>query len=141
MDNLCKKNIIVMDWCCMCKKSRESINHLLLHCEVAIEVWNMVFRLFGGMWVMQGRLKDCLGSWQGQKGNSIVIQIWRMTPLCVMWCLWRERNARNFEDCENEIIELKKKVLQTLFSWRVLWHSSQVSTFAEFLDLCALFSN
>jgi hypothetical protein len=141
MDNLCKKNIIVMDWCCMCKKSRESINHLLLHCEVAIEVWNMVFWLFGGMWVMQGRLKDCLGSWQGQKGNSIVIQIWRMTPLCVMWCLWRERNARNFEDCEHEIMELKKRVLQTLFSWRVLWHSSQVSTFAEFLDLCASFSN
>jgi hypothetical protein len=35
--------------------------------------------------------------------------------LCVMWCLWRERNARNFEDCEHEIIELKKRVLRTLF--------------------------
>jgi hypothetical protein len=33
MDNLCKKNIIVTEWCCMCKKSGESIVHLLLHCE------------------------------------------------------------------------------------------------------------
>jgi hypothetical protein len=64
-----------------------------------------------------------------------------MAPLCVLWCLWGERNARNFEDCEHEIIELKKRVLQTLFSLRVLWPSSQVSTFVEFIDLCASFSN
>jgi hypothetical protein len=101
----------------------------------------MVCQLFGVMWVMPGRLKEWLGSWQGQKGNSIVIQIWRMAPLYVMCCLWRERNARNFEDCEHGIIKLKKRVLQTLFSWRVLWHSSQVSMFAEFLVLCASFSN
>jgi hypothetical protein len=42
MDNLRKKNIIVTKWCCMCKKSGESIDHLLLHCEVALKVWNMV---------------------------------------------------------------------------------------------------
>ena len=38
LDNLRKKNIIVMEWCCMCKYSGESIDHLLLHCEVAIEL-------------------------------------------------------------------------------------------------------
>jgi hypothetical protein len=42
MDNLRKKNIIVTEWCCMCKKSGESIDHVLLHCEVASKVWNMV---------------------------------------------------------------------------------------------------
>jgi hypothetical protein len=36
----------------MCKKSGESTVHLLLHCEVAMEVWNMVCQLFGVMWVM-----------------------------------------------------------------------------------------
>jgi hypothetical protein len=59
----------------MCKKSGESIDHLLLHCAVALEVWNMVCQLFGVMWVMLGRLKECLGSWRGQKGNHIVLQI------------------------------------------------------------------
>jgi hypothetical protein len=56
-----------------------------------------------------------------------------------MWCLWREMNACSFEDRELGIVELKKRVLQTLFSWRVLWHSSQVSTLAEFIDLCVFF--
>jgi hypothetical protein len=42
LNNLHKKNIIVTEWCCMCKHSGESIDHLLLHCDVAIELWNMV---------------------------------------------------------------------------------------------------
>jgi len=42
-----------------------------------------------------------------------------MAPLCLMWCLWRERNARSFDDCENDLLNLKKLVLQTLYTWRV----------------------
>jgi hypothetical protein len=141
IDNLRKKNIIVMEWCCMCKKSGKSIVHLLLHCEVAMEVWNMMCQLFGVMWVMLGSVTDCLGSWRTQKGNRTVLQTWRMVPLCVMWCIWRERNAWNFEDHELGILESKKKVIQTLFSWRVMWHSPQVSTLADFLDFCATFSS
>jgi hypothetical protein len=38
LDNLRKWNIIVMEWCCMCKTCGESINHLFLHCEVAMEM-------------------------------------------------------------------------------------------------------
>jgi hypothetical protein len=124
----------------MCKHNEESIDHLLLHCEVAIEVWNMVLQLFGVTWVMLGRMKERLGSWRGQRGNRTILQIWRMFHLCVMWCLLRERNAQSFEDCELRLIKLKKMVLQTLYSWRVMWHLSQASMLAEFLDLCALFS-
>jgi hypothetical protein len=93
----------------MCKKSGEFIVHLLLHCKVALEVWNMVCQLFGVMWVMLGSVMDCLGSWRAQKGIRTVLQTWRMMPLCVMWCLWRERNARNFEDRELGLMELKKR--------------------------------
>ena len=141
MDNLRKKNIIVTKSCCMCKRSGESIVYLLLHCEVAVEIWNMVCQLFGVMWVMPGNVKDCLGNWRAQKGNRTVLQTLRIVPLCVMWCLWRERNAQNFEDRELGLMELKKRVVQTLFSWRVMWHSLQVSTLAEFLDFCATFSS
>ena len=65
---------------------------------------------------MPGKMKECLGSWRGQRGNRTVLKIWRIVPLCVMGCLWREKNARNFEDRKLELIELKKMVLQTLYS-------------------------
>jgi hypothetical protein len=44
------------------------------------------------------------------------------------------------EDHELGLIELKKTMLQTFFSRRVLWHSSQVPMLVEFLDLSASFS-
>ena len=86
----------------MRKHNGGSIDHLLLHCKVAIEVWSMVLQLFDVTWVMLGRMKDCLGSWRGQRGNCTVLQIWRIVHLCIMWCLLRERNAWSFEDRELE---------------------------------------
>jgi len=34
----------------MCKKCGESIDHLLPHCEVAIELWSAPFQLVGVAW-------------------------------------------------------------------------------------------
>jgi hypothetical protein len=33
LDNLRKRNVMMVEWCCMCKKSGEFIDHLLIHCE------------------------------------------------------------------------------------------------------------
>jgi hypothetical protein len=43
LDNLRKRKVIVVNWCCMSKKSWESIDHSLLRCEVARELWNAFF--------------------------------------------------------------------------------------------------
>jgi hypothetical protein len=45
-DNLRKRNIVVIE-CCMCKKNGKSIDHLLLHCEVACNLWSYILILFG----------------------------------------------------------------------------------------------
>jgi len=45
----------VIDRCCMCKKSVESVDHLLLHCEVACLLWNTIFSRFSLSWVMPRR--------------------------------------------------------------------------------------
>lgn len=37
LDNLRKRNIIKVDWYCMCKRSGEFINYVY-HCEVAREL-------------------------------------------------------------------------------------------------------
>jgi len=45
--NLRKKNVIVIEWCCLCKKSGESIDHLLLHCEIARDLWRVGYATNG----------------------------------------------------------------------------------------------
>jgi hypothetical protein len=60
LDNLQKMNVVVIEWCCMCKKSGESIEHLLLHCEVARELWSYILNLFGVDWIMPRQVIDLL---------------------------------------------------------------------------------
>ena len=43
---------MVINWCCMNKRDEETIDHLLMHRPVARELWNLVFSLFGVLWVM-----------------------------------------------------------------------------------------
>ena len=42
-----KRGIIITAWCCMRKRYRESMDHLLLHCPISYELWTMVYYLFG----------------------------------------------------------------------------------------------
>jgi hypothetical protein len=49
-----------------------------------------------------------------------------LAPLCLLWCIWRERNARLFEDVETSMVELRKRLLNTLYIWIASHHSLNV---------------
>ena len=107
IDNLCKRHIVVLDWCYMCKRCGESVDHLLLHCPLACELWSLVFCLFGLHWVMPLKVIDVFESWQAKFGRHCNIDLWRLVLHYLMWCIWRERNARCFEGCEWSLLEIK----------------------------------
>jgi hypothetical protein len=67
----------------------------------------MVFGLFGVSWVMPCHVLDVWARWQGSFGDHRNLLVRKMVPHCVMWCLWGERNARHFEDCERSVLDLK----------------------------------
>jgi hypothetical protein len=46
-DNLKKRKIIIVDRCYLCKRDGETVDHLLLHCDVASTLWNHVFSRLG----------------------------------------------------------------------------------------------
>jgi|UniRef100_A0A2N9G010 hypothetical protein len=52
IDNLRKRKMVLVNRCCMCKANEESVDHLLLHCPLAKELWDSVLSLFGVSWVM-----------------------------------------------------------------------------------------
>ena len=86
-DNLRRRGIIIVSWCCMCKADGESVDNLLLHCSYAKELWDMIFVLFGLQWVMLKRVIDLLYCWHGSVGHHSVI--WKAISHCLRWCLWR----------------------------------------------------
>jgi hypothetical protein len=65
MDNLRKWHVIVIDWCCMCKRGVETVDHLFLHYEIVSVVWRVVFSHLGLACVMPRRVTNfffCLES-------------------------------------------------------------------------------
>jgi hypothetical protein len=67
----------------------------------------MIFVWFGVSWVMPRRVLELFDYWQRSLECHQKLVVWRVIPHCIMWCLWRERNARTFEGCELSIAELK----------------------------------
>lgn len=53
----------------------------------------------------------------------------------MIWCIWRERNSQNFEDCDRKEVELKDIKFKMLYGWMVGITGACFSNFLEFLDL------
>jgi len=83
-DNLRRRGIVVVEWCVMCKKYGESVDHLLLHCDVARVVWSSFYSLFEMEWAMTSSVLDLLSGWSTLLGCGSVNRRWKQVPLCVL---------------------------------------------------------
>uniref|UniRef100_A0A2N9FJQ0 Reverse transcriptase zinc-binding domain-containing protein n=1 Tax=Fagus sylvatica TaxID=28930 RepID=A0A2N9FJQ0_FAGSY len=73
--NLRRRRVIIVSWCCLCKMDGESVDHLLLHCAYAKELWDLVFAMFGISWVMPTRVRDLFDCWLGKMGKHPIHMI------------------------------------------------------------------
>ena len=55
----------------MCRCSGEMVDHLLLHCSVAFELWSFIFRSFGIQLVLPGKVVELLCGWWIWGGKEI----------------------------------------------------------------------
>lgn len=55
IDDLGKGGFSLLNWCCVCKKAEESVYH-----QLARDLCNLLFSLFGGSWVMLAQCSSFL---------------------------------------------------------------------------------
>ena len=125
--------------CCMCKTAAESVDHLFIHCPMAKEFWDKVLSLFGVSWVMPCQVRGLIDCWQRGLLRHQFSSIWKALPHCLMWCLWRERNMRSFENTELGSLDLKLLFLRTLYDWIPVLGLFSVSSLQDFLVSCNSF--
>uniref|UniRef100_A0A2N9IUI4 Reverse transcriptase domain-containing protein n=1 Tax=Fagus sylvatica TaxID=28930 RepID=A0A2N9IUI4_FAGSY len=77
-DNLRRRGLILVSWCCLCKADGESVDHLLLHCAYAKELRDMIFVWFGISWVMPRRVLELFDCWQWSMGCHQKLVVWRV---------------------------------------------------------------
>jgi hypothetical protein len=63
-------------------------------------------------WVMPRTVLELLSSWGAAIGCDHAKEAWLLAPLCLLWCIWREQNARLFEDVETSIVRATEAVAQ-----------------------------
>ena len=127
---------------CICGKelnwdSGETVDHLLLHCGRVYRLWCFVFRIFGISWVPSCKVSDFLFSWWNWLGKHSSY-IWNLVPLCLMWCIWKDRNRWMFKDLDRSEDQLLALFFGSLFDWARAWDSHLVTLFlySSALFLC-----
>lgn len=121
MDNLNKRHVLIVDWFCMCKKNGMSVNYLLLYFEMASALWNTIFSLVWLAWVIRSWVVDLFTCWKRHFDRIKNANIWNMILTCLMGCLWKKTDDRNFEDCEQIVVELKDFSLKTFYHWTAIF--------------------
>ena len=53
----------------MCQHCGKTEDHLLLHCEMAYQLWRFVFITFGVSWVIPRSIPDLLVGWWNWLGK------------------------------------------------------------------------
>lgn len=100
--------MVLSNVCLLCMREAENIDHLVIHCLFAIEVWNMLIREIGLAWVF---LYDFLVLFMALKISGVsrkVRILWDLLCLAT-WCIWLERNQRVFEGCVEPAFNVYKK--------------------------------
>ena len=116
-DQLKKRAWALPKRCYLCGAAEESINHLLIHCTKARILWDLLFNLFGALWILPSSVKEILLGWHGQFVGNKWVKVWRAAPLCLFWTIWRERNRVDFENEDLSIQRMKYSFVSNLWSW------------------------
>ena len=126
-NNLMRRGYQLTGWYCMCRRDGETINHPLIHCDMAVGLWNFVFWKFGIIWVLPGCVLDLFFGWYNGLGK-FHSKIWNMVPLCLLWTLWREQNSHIFENSEHTDSQLQELFSNTLYEWVIAWGYSRFNS-------------
>ncbi|GLT95879.1 hypothetical protein SLE2022_135360 [Rubroshorea leprosula] len=101
-DNLVKRGVLNVNQdnsCCWCATAPEKVDHFLLNCDFAYNIWMRVCRWWGLTTVLSNTYLSMFHQhwWNGGK---TVYKAWMAVWFAVVWTLWLGTNDKVFQDLE-----------------------------------------
>lgn len=109
------------DLCPLCNEKSESVNHLLLHCNYAWRVWCWWMKLWDVTWASPPSLKAHLQIWSIHGRDPFFKKVWWAVFFIIIWSIWKERNARIFQQVVCSIEKTCEMILLRLGWWIKGW--------------------
>ncbi|XP_026453386.1 uncharacterized protein LOC113354187 [Papaver somniferum] len=126
-DMLHRRRINVPENCLFCV-APENVSHLFLHCAFARSVWDIMTANLKWLYAMPEDVVPAIQAWQLFLSDNARSEIWELVPIAIIWCLWKERNNRVFNDNPNSAtVVIAYKAIYVLFTWSL--------AFKEFEDV------
>ena len=113
---------------------KESIDHILLHCVKTRALWEMLFTLFGVSWVLPFSVRATLLGWNGTFVGKKHKKLWKASPFCISWTIWKARNKIAFEDNVLSIQGPKGSFVCFLWSETNMFVKDDLSRLIGFID-------
>jgi hypothetical protein len=129
-DRLAKRNLPHPESCPLCDQEDETINHLLVGCVFARQVWSLVLHQFGLLHLAPQSAVTCFSGWWKRSTAAIPKEVRKglnSLIILVAWEIWKHRNTCVFDNKRPSVQE----VLRTISAEGGLWCSAGASKLQE----------
>ena len=134
-ENLGKKGVILDSECKVCSFEIESVNHVLLDCQVAKRFWDKVRNWWDIPNSNMDSIENVKGEFVSHGNNKTEKQVVKVVCFAVLTVIWRCRNELIFQDKRRSGEEMFFQVQKEAFHWivsravkvnidRVNWHDN-----------------
>ncbi|CAN1255260.1 hypothetical protein LINPERPRIM_LOCUS8923 [Linum perenne] len=101
-----RRGMVLTNWCVLCERDLESVDHLFVHCSFASTVWSELSSKLFLNGPRNDKVRDWIGAWKGMNCISRYAVASKIILHGFLWFIWLERNARIFTDtrkCEKHV--------------------------------------
>uniref|UniRef100_A0A5B7A5V1 Uncharacterized protein n=1 Tax=Davidia involucrata TaxID=16924 RepID=A0A5B7A5V1_DAVIN len=84
---------------------------------------------------MHFSVRDFSRGWQGSRVRMNARKGWRLAPLYLLWCLWREIKRIILESKEMPLCRFKDSFLKILYFWVIGSYSFCVNSYVDFFGM------
>lgn len=115
-----KRNLQNDDLCALCDQESESIDHLLVSCVFARQIWSTLLQKLGWAIVVPSTVDLSLADWwvsAHKRFTKAARKCFDSMVVLTSWCLWKERNRRTFDHQDRTVSELLALISDEVASW------------------------
>ena len=119
-DNLVRRGVISNDnqLCVSGCGQQETIDHLIIHCNIFGELWMLIKSWIGVYFVDPLQVTDHFNQFVHSSGGYAPRRLFlHLIWLCCIWVIWNERNQRLFSNKANTMEHLLEKVKMYSLRW------------------------